>query len=321
MKSTTFLFFIVLLLGFSLNTMQGYIAQEDDKDFLYACCMPLDFNQPRIIHGFLKRILSDKRYAYEYFPYNINSHLMQFLDHGKAVKHNATYTESSLRLFYNCMKRAPFVCNKAFSELLDKAPQLLNNISKNNNTYSFFDTIEQKMMGVFVPTFLHQFPLFKANPEEFFKSLSHELRMMIESTFNAQDHIAHEQMKQMFVRFVELGLLKLMWDPYNYDELWSSVKHISLQLEQVAQMGLITIDELDDCYKSLLESFYRFVDLNGAEFPMALIETIKEDLASQKLLLFELEEQEASLESKRERMIGVLIDLEAQIEARKRGII
>lgn len=321
MKSTTFLFFIVLLLGFSVTTAQGYMTQEDEKDFLYACCLPLDFNQPRSIHGFLKQLLSNKRYVQEYFPYNSTAHLMQFLKHGKELKNNATYMESSLRLFYNCMKRAPFICSRSFSEFLDTVPALLNTVSKGHNSYAFFDTIEQNMMGVFVPTFINHFPLFKADPEEFFNKLSHQLRLMIEQSFNVQDHVAHEQMKQMFVRFVELGLLKLMWDPYNYDDLWKSVKQIAVQLEQVMQMGLMTLDELDDCYKSLLESLYRFIDLNSADLPLTLVEAIKEDLASQQLLLLELDEQEAALETKRDRMIGVLIELEAQIEGRIRGII
>jgi hypothetical protein len=322
MKSTTFLFITALLFDISTSTLQSidYRSEQQD-DFLITCCTPLDFSQPRTVPYFLQNIMSNKRYTQDYLPYNLSSHLMQFLDHGKASKQKAVFVESTIRLFYNCLKRSPFVCNKAFSEMLDQIPLKIKSYCSACFDGSYFSQVEKNMMSIFVPTFLTQFSFFKTNPEDFLKNLSHEVAVMIENSFNAQDHVTEEQLKQMFVRFLELNVLKLLWDPADQEGAWNSVKTISVQLADVMEIGLITPDELDDLYKSVIESFCRFLDLAGSEFPLTLVDAMKEDVYSDDLLMFELEEQEQFIETKRERMIDALLEVEAKIEARMCGII
>lgn len=322
MKSTTLLFFTALFIG-SVSSMIypiGYRTEIDD-DFLIACCIPLDFTQPRSIHYFLRNVFSNKRYTQEYLPFNMCSHLMQFLEQGKKSKQKAVYMESTLRLFYNCLKRAPFVCNKAFSEMLDIVPVIIKSSCRVYDDSLLYADVEKNMMGIFIPTFVSQFSFFKSNPEEFLKNLSHEVALMVENSFKAHDKGAQEQLKQMYVRFLELGVMKLLWSPGSHVESWESVKRISIQLSDSFEMGLITADELDDLYKSLLESYCRFLDLSGSELSNSLIDTIKEDICSGNLLMFELEEQEEFIETKRERMLDVLLETEAKVEARMRGII
>jgi hypothetical protein len=323
MKSTSFLLFTCIGISFLSSIVYSidYRVVEHQDDFLINCCKPLDFSQPRNIHYFLRNIFSNKRYAQEYLPYNISSHLVQFLEHGgKAAKQKALYMESTLRLFYNELKRTIFTCNKSFSEMLDTVPAIIKTACGRSEN-SFFSTIENNMMGIFVPTFLSQFSFFKSNPEEFLKKLSHDITSMIENSFNVQDHVAQEQLKQMFVRFLEMGLMKIVWNQADQPQAWESVKKISIQLADVMEMGLITPDELDDLYKSLLESYCRFLDLSGSDLSKSLIATIKNEVRSCDLLLFELEEQEEFIETKRERMLDVLVETEAKVEARMHGII
>ena len=71
----------------------------------------------------------------------------------------------------------------------------------------------------------------------------------------------------------------------------------------------------------LLESSCKFLDLAGSELSLTVIETIKEDVISNEMLMFEFEEQEQMIETKRERLLDVLMETEAKIEARMRGII
>ena len=321
MKSTTILFFAALSLSIFPTIKSVDYKTEHHDDFLFACCKPLDLTQPRTVHHFLRNIFSDKRYAYEYLPYNLCSHLMQFLEHGKASGQKAIYMDSALRLFFNKLKACSHVCPHAYSEMLDKAPALIKDFCSRPAPDLFLSTIEKNMMGIFVPTFLSQFSFFKSNPEEFFKNLSHEVSLMVANSFDVIDQNAQEQLKQIFVRFLDLGLIKLIWSPTDQSEVWGSIRVLSKQLYDVMDMGLITPDELDDLYKSLLESFCRFLDIAGSDLSLELIAAMKDDVESGTLFMFELEEQDEFIETKRERMLDALLETEAKIEARMCGII
>lgn len=320
MKSTTVFLFFVMVFSISFSNSMNYYVQHEDS-FLDACCVSLDLSQPRSIHNFLSDVFSDRRYATDYLPYNLCTHLMPFLEHGKGSDRKAAYIESSIRLFYNKLKASPFVCNKAFSKMLDCVPQVVKNYCGTCVEDSFLSSVENNMMNIFVPTFLSQFSLFKSKPEEFLKKLARDITTMVETSFNVHDHLAREQLKQMFIRYLELGLMKLIWNPAEQMEIWDSVKNISVQLSDIMEMGLITPDELDDLYKSLIESFCRFLDLTGSEFSRSFVENIREDVCSDALLLFELEEQEVYIETKKDRMLTALMEVEAKIEARMCGII
>lgn len=321
MKSTIISFFITLfMISFSSLQADAINAAHCDE-FLYACSRTLNFTQPRTIHYFLHDVFSDKKYAFDYLPYNVGTHMAQFLEHGKKVGYKSVYMESTFRLFYNKLKACPYVCPTSFSDMLSKVPHLLEGYCSRTADGSFFVGIEKNMVDIFVPRFVSEYSFFKSNPEEFLNKLSHDVTVMIENAFDVHDHIAREQLKQMFVRFLEMGLMKLVWDPAEQHEIWDSVKTISGQLSDTMDMGLITADELDDCYKSLLESFCRFLDLTGSDLSRDLIEDIKEDVCSDTMLMFELEEQQDYIETKRERMLGALLETEAKIEARMRGIV
>lgn len=320
MKSTTVcLFACLMLITFSLKPHSSGYEHEDN--FLTTCCTPLNLTQPRSIHNFLHSVFSDRRYAHDYLPYNLCTHLMSFLEHGKGLEKQIPYAESSIRLFYNKLKASPFVCNQALSKMLDCMPHIIKTYCAPSAESSFLSSMENNMMGIFVPTFLSQFSLFRSNPEDFLKKLAHDVTTMVQNSFTTYNHVAREQLRQMFIRFIDLGLMKLIWTPTQQEAVWDSIKTISIQLSDAMELGVITTDELDDFYKSLLESFYRFLDLTGSELSRSVIETMKEDVCSDTLLLFVLEEQETALETKKERTLQILLEAEAKIEARSHGII
>lgn len=321
MKSTLILFFTLILVTFSSSIDAFNSHLEQHEGFLAACCKPLNFTQPRTIHDFLKNVFSNKRYAQDYLPYNMSTHCMQFLEDGKKLKKSAAYMEASLRLFYNKMKECRFFCPETVSEFVDKASKTIKYGAASSAQTDFYADIEKNMMDIFVPTFISDFSLFKSNPEQFLKNIAHNVTLMVKNSFNVHDHVAQEQLKQMFVRIVEQALMKLLWTPNDQYEVWHSVKKISIQCADLLEMNLISPDELDDLYKSLLESFCRFLDLAGSELSLSVIEKIREDVVSDGMLLFEFEEQEQMLETKRERILDVLMGTEAKIEARMRGII
>lgn len=321
MKSTSILIFAAFIVIFSSYAVTPVHNIESSLDFITECCKPINFDQPRNIHYFLQNVFNNKQYTQEYLPFNLEKHPLQFLENGKKLPKSASYMESSIRLFYNRMKACPFSCPVSVSLYLDKAPLCIKHGTSSFMQTDFYSDIEKNMMDIFIPTFVSDFSFFKSNPEQFFKNMAHSVTVMVKDTFNLHDHIAQEQLKQMFIRFVELCFMKLVWTPNDQMGVWQSFKRLSEQCINLLELELITPDEFDDLCKSLIESFIRFLDLAGSELSMSVIETIREDIESQEMIIFEFDEQEQMIESKKDRMLDAVLQTEAKIEARKRGII
>lgn len=84
---------------------------------------------------------------------------------------------------------------------------------------------------------------------------------------------------------------------------------------------IINQDELDDLLKSLVERFVYFLELVGSDLSLETIEAIKQELEESTLVLNMVDEQEEFLETKIERIKSALLETEAKIHARQRGII
>jgi hypothetical protein len=133
--------------------------------------------------------------------------------------------------------------------------------------------------------------------------------------------VSREQLKQIMIRFLEIALTKIIWTPVDQDRVWSSFKDISCHLAVLMERNMINKDELDYFFKSLLESFCRFLDLAGTELSDPLLETMKNEIISNSLLVCSLEEQEQQLQSKADRLLEVLWMVKARKVAQEKGML
>ena len=130
-----------------------------------------------------------------------------------------------------------------------------------------------------------------------------------------------EQFRQSIIRFLEIALNKIIWYPSDGQDTWKSVKLFAHQIYKLHQTDIIDEDELDDFYKSLLERFCYYLDMHGSGISLKTLAIIRSDITSKKLHFLELEEQEAYLEPKPERLKRALIIAEAKIHAHAQGIV
>lgn len=317
MKITTpFIFFVIIACSLTLKSVDyqpHYFGKQHDPSYLF--CAPIQFSQNGMEY-YLKTIFNDKSYVQDFLPYSF-THLIQFLEYGK----DSGFMEHALRLFCNKIKAAHYISASAFSDMLDKAPLLIKRHALREYDIIHFDYIKDSVKNSLYDMFLTKFTLFKQEPELFLDNLSHNLMEKVEKIYSIDDRIAQERLIQMLVRFLDIGTLKLMWNPRDQMQVWESVKKISNQFGSILKEDILSHEDLDDLLRSLTERFCYFLDLTGSGLSIDVIKKIKEEIIDGELLLFSFEEQEGYIETRAERMMQSVLQTEAKIEAKKFGMI
>lgn len=279
---------------------------------------PIQFTRNGMQH-FLKQVFNDRRYI-QILPFDF-SHLVQFLQEGKKNQKDFGYNEAIIRLFANKIKASRYVSAYACSALLEQMPVLFKDYNLIHSQQTIMQQARDMIKDVLYSWFLSKFSFFKSEPDSFFDELSAELAASLQKQYDTGSRVEKETFRQTLIHFLDILLLKLVWSPDDQELVWDSVKQVSQQLAALVDSNIINYDELDDLYKSLLESFCKFLDLAGSELSLATIEKIKKDVTSGSLLLVELQEQEDLIESKRQRLQYVVMQTEAKVRARLQGII
>jgi hypothetical protein len=305
------------------NTEYTVVLPENDsgyepRDYMYELQQPISFTRQGIKRYF-KNVYNRSEYCTEFLPHSF-CHLIEFLEYGNKTSQEAVYTQASFRLFANKVKATRYITANTLLDLLNKMPDLLERYFKQDNP-SFVIALKKQITNLFYDSFLHKFTTFKQSPESFLGDLSDEVLALVERSDLIRNEVDREQLRQTLVRFLELSLDKVIWSPFDQEEVWESVKAISNQLAVLKDRGILSYDDLNDVCKSLLERFCHFLDLAGSDLSLEAVNKIKEDIASGKVDMLELEEQEDFIETKADRISRSIRLTEAKIRARGFGIL
>lgn len=320
--------FIIILISLLIHTAtaqdnQYFVRDETTlnyspihKDPLRLFCAPIKFTQTGIQY-YLRNVYSHPAYARDYLPHSL-SDFIQFLIYGKNTQQNRVFILSVIRLFLNKIKASPYLSAYSFCDMLEQLPPLLKDYCDDSHK-NYLNDLQKTLKNIFFSFFLSKFNLFKESPDQFFDDIGKEIINAVES--KSQQEVECEHLRLTLIRFLENCLQKLIWSPLDQEEVWISVKAISFKLTALMEENIINSEELDDLFKSLLESFCHFLNITGSELAPEVIDMIKEDINSGNLLLFSLEEQEDNIESKTERMRRALLETDAKVQARLQGLI
>lgn len=292
---------------------------SEDSLLIQELARPIRRFSQSTIRCFLKHSFSRAEYTEQLLPHTF-AHLLEFLEYGTDTGKNVSYALSTIRLFSNRVKSCTYVSPDAIEVLLDRIPELLERYFVRTPT-SLFTEAKNSIKRILYTTFLTKFNFFKSDPDGFFDDLSNEIMQGINNTHLMQNSIDNEQLRQSLIRFLEIVLDKVIWTPFDQDEVWISVKTTSAKLQELTEINIITMDELDDLYQSLLARFIHFLNVAGADLPISTIDAIKSDIQAQNLLLLTLEEQEEFIIPKVERLKQALERVEMKIIAKAQGII
>ncbi|HXW86518.1 MAG TPA: hypothetical protein VEK38_04220 [Candidatus Bathyarchaeia archaeon] len=246
---------------------------------------------------------------------------MRLIAHVHTTQKPRTYLRSVFKLFTNVVKGAQYIDNYTFTTMLEALPKYITPyfaMKKFRGIYddNVFDRLKAMMDNALYVKFSTQYDQFKRDPENFLDALSQELVQA------AQEEINIEQLRQSFMRFLEVCMNKLIWNAFDNEKTWDSVKVISHKLAVLLDDNILEdVNELDDLYWSLIHRYCFFLDVIGPDLSTDFYERVKNDIATQQLLLLELEEQDSFLETKLHTLQRALITSQATNRAYSQGIL
>ncbi len=272
--------------------------------------------QPNLLHTIQKELQSPQ-YRQEILPHNF-SYLTQLLKYGSTTKQTSEYAQQVISLFSKLLKGSEYVSSYAFADLIKEIPTLLNpylsafqlESSGSLLLASDLDMLErlQKTVSHLVfNKFTQDFDVCKKNPRQFLDDLSNRIVSATTQEVNM------ELLRQMIVRFLEVGLSKLVWSPRDEEKTWESVKTISHRLATLMEHNIISdLNDLDELYWSLLHRYRYFLELNSTSMPLSFFNTLKGEIIGKKVMLLELEEQETFIQSKASCLLNTVLAQEAK---------
>lgn len=319
-RSLTFFFCFFSILNANARDFQVSKSQVMFSDEELSLFMPVDFTG-KGVNTFLRSIYNKPAYAQELLPNNFD-HVTQFLAFGSKTKQKEFFIKSVMRLFSKKLKAAPYVNAYAYVNLLEKLPKALDYYVQGEEIPDLRIT-RDKVGDLIYQAFVSRFSLCKANPEEFLGGLSDEiLEVTIKKNAVIKNEVSKEQIRQLVIRFLEIGLSKLVWSAQDYNDIWDSVKHIGQQLAVLHEHHVIgQADDLDDLYWSLVNRFCYFIDLTAEDLPVQFYAAVKKDIAEHAVAFLVLEEQESAIEAKAQTLMRTIMHGEARSRAHEKGLV
>lgn len=270
--------------------------------------------------------LKKPEYAQDVLP-NDFSYLNQLLRYGHDMHNRQEYARSVFGIFSKVMGASQYVNAYAFSHLLNELPQVLKPYFVNYKSRGahrsaigldgdMFDRFKESVTNTLYVQFSSQYESFKTSPSQFFDELSDYIVEI------AKQEIDTQQMRFTTKRFLELSISKLVWSPEEHTKIWGNVKNIAENLSLLMENAVIEDpNDLDDIYWTLIHRFNYFLDLMGTHIPSSFYQEIREDIASNNLLLLNLAEQDVCIQTKRECLQYALLEAEARSRAYEKGIL
>ncbi len=269
--------------------------------------------------------LKHPRYAKDILPYDL-SHIVQLLSFGNTQNQSPLYARSVLQSFSTILKRSHCVSAHAFSELLEELPQHLmpyfslpasRTYITNSALYdaTFVDRFKATVNNMLYSQFSTNYESFRQDPNEFLRTISSNIVTI------AQEEMTQEQLRQIFIRFCEIALSKLIWDPATHEATWLTTKRIAEQLAHLLEYNILDdTNDLEDLHATLLNRYCYFIDITATDMPSSFFAAIRNDLKSNDIVLFALAEQDDILESKLAYMQRTLIEAETTAYRHQAGI-
>ena len=330
MKQIRFLYAISCILVFtyhihnraSIHKHTGFTNENQyNTDRFDIFWKPVKYTQSSI-KCFLKHTYNNVCYAQKFLALNFPYHIIPLLSYAQQNESPRLYSKSILDLFEQKSKSTPYINAFSFLEFLELAPKLLADYCIETYAKELYkkQAIKQSLYNFF----LNDFNSLKENPEEALDRLAENVQINIKKVRKQQktEDISIKDFQYTVSQFLEVTLSKLIWSPKDQEAIWQSVKLLSLALEELARNNIITSDNLDKHYWTLICRFTDdFLSIAGAELNQECYEAINKDLANEKLSLWCLEERETYITPKAEYLKRAIVSAEVRSRAFSAGLI
>ncbi len=274
-------------------------SQDQNLDLFHYFMRDVNFSKDGITHYF-KYIYNHEKYT-EYLPYNF-SHMIQFLEFGQSNNQSEAYAKSILKLFLQKIKGCDFINSYSMITAMPKLADALSPymVKKEAN---FLEELQKSLKARFSNIFSTYFSYFQKNPDAFLEALSEQIAKKTNEV-QTQQHVDVEQIRKDILRFLETCIGKLVWAPQDGYEAWIAINELATQSEQFLDKKLLSdVDAFDDICWSLIHRFCYFIDISAEDISQETFIQIINDIHNEKLILFEIEEQENIMTSKKDYLL------------------
>ena len=286
--------------------------------------MPCDNHDNFIIS--LQQELRSPHYKKEILP-NDFSHLSHLITFGTQNNQPPAYVRSVVKMFSNMLKSAHYVNAYAFSQLIEDLPGLLNpyfsfplstRYITNSALYdaSFSDRFTATVHNALYAKFSTEYESFRQNPDLFLQSISTDIVAL------AQEEIEQSHIRHAIIRLCEIALNKLIRHPGEQEKTWELTKKIATQLATLLEDNILDdANDLDDLYWTLLTRYCYFIEIAAIDMPESFYTALKNDISSNKIVFFELPEQDGFVEPKLSYMQRTMMEAEVKAYGFQHGLI
>lgn len=264
---------------------------------------------------FFRSLYNSQRYTQDFFPHDF-SHLMQFLAHGKQSAQDVAYTRATLSLFSQKIKGSLYLSAYIFSDFLKTIPVYVEyHFPVTRRTAESRDAVKKLLYD----EFLNNFEAFKDNPSAFLGTLSDKVVNLAEE--ENMRVLEVEKMRQGLVRFIELGLSKVLWDATDID-LWNHAKEMGEMISALELRGIVTdADDISSMLWSLVYRLAYFVDIAGSQLPASFYQNIQKDFSTSGIALLNYPETEELAQTRKEFLSKTILKAYARKEAEQFGMV
>ena len=274
----------------------------------------------------LQQELRTPQYKKEVLP-NDFSYLSHLITFGTTNNQPPAYLRSVIKMFSNMLKSAHYVNAYALSELLEELPTIVESyfafpVSRryisNPALYdaSFADRFAATVHTALYAKFSTEYESFRQDPELFLRNISSDIVSI------AQEEIEQEQIRQSLIRFCDIALNKLIWHPSEQEKTWELTKKIAHQLASLLEHNILNdSNDLDDLYWTLLNRYCYFVEIAATDMPESFYAAVKNDISSNKIVFFELPEQDFIIEPKLSYMQRTIMEAEVKAYGYRHGLL
>ncbi len=277
---------------------------------------------------YIKDIYNEPTYA-EILSQN-GIHLVEFLELATEINLNCETTYVCMRLFYNKIKASELVDDTMITQIIPHLPKHLDRFfyTKDEDTKKVNLTfVKKNLESLLMTKITEKLPEFQNKPNEFAQVLGNEIITFVKKeTDRAERELnkfeSRERLRQMVIRFLELTLSKLIWNPKAPESVWQSFLGLANNLQLLGAYGIIDhMDDLDDLLWSLTHRFCYFLDLTGSILPLEVYEEMEHDLRNGLILFLEEQEQDFGIQTKKETLATTLLHAKTRAYAyQKKGL-
>jgi len=274
----------------------------------------------------LQQQLRMPHYKKEVLP-NDFSYVSQLITFGTTSNQPPIYLRSVIKMFSNMLKSSHYVNAYALSSLLEQLPTIVNpyfsyplttRFITNSALYdsSFTDRFAATVHSALYIKFSTEYESFRQNPDLFLHNISADIVSL------AHEEMEYVQIRNDLIRFCDIALSKLIWNPHDQEKTWEITKKIAVQLARLVEHNILDdSNDLDDLYWTLLNRYCYFLEIAALDMPESFYKALKFDMSSNSSVLFALPEQDFIIESKLSYMQRIIMESEVRVYGFQHGLL